>query len=56
MLLMFLVGMGNMAWMLILGLVMATEKNHPWGRRLSAPLGVALLGTAAMLFVVSVGP
>jgi hypothetical protein len=23
---------------------MAVEKNMPWGRKLSAPLGVALLG------------
>jgi predicted metal-binding membrane protein len=29
--------------MLVLGAVMATEKNVPWGRRLSTPLGVALL-------------
>ena len=54
MLLMFLVGMGNTAWMLILGLAMAVEKNHPWGRRLSAPLGCALTGMAMMLFVLSV--
>ncbi len=51
MLLMFLVGMGNTAWMLLLGLVMAVEKNHSWGRRLSAPLGGALIAGAVMLFV-----
>jgi predicted metal-binding membrane protein len=51
---MFLVGMGNTAWMLLLGLVMAVEKNHPWGRRLSAPLGGALLVLATMLIVQSV--
>ena len=44
MLLMFLVGMGSLGWMLALGTVMAVEKNFPWGRRLSTPLGVALLG------------
>jgi predicted metal-binding membrane protein len=44
MLLMFAVGVGNIAWMLVLGAVMAIEKNMPWGRRLSAPLGLALLG------------
>lgn len=44
MLLMFAVGVGNLGWMLALGTVMAVEKNMPWGRRLSAPLGVALLG------------
>lgn len=54
MLLMFLVGMGNTAWMLLLGLVMAIEKNHPWGRRLSAPLGGALLTVAAMLVLLAV--
>jgi len=43
MLLMFVVGAGNVGWMLALGLVMAAEKNFPWGRRLSAPLGVGLL-------------
>jgi predicted metal-binding membrane protein len=43
MLLMFALGVGNVAWMLILGAVMAVEKNMPWGRKLSAPLGVVLL-------------
>jgi predicted metal-binding membrane protein len=43
MLLMFTVGMGNLGWMLLLGAVMAVEKNLPWGRRLSAPLGIVLL-------------
>jgi predicted metal-binding membrane protein len=43
MLLMFALGVGNVAWMLILGAVMTVEKNMPWGRKLSAPLGVVLL-------------
>lgn len=43
MLLMFAVGSGNLGWMLALGAVMALEKNAPWGRRISTPLGVALL-------------
>jgi predicted metal-binding membrane protein len=43
MLLMFAVGAGSLGWMLVLGVVMAAEKNLPWGRRLSAPLGVTLL-------------
>ena len=47
MLLMFVVGTGSIGWMLALGLVMAVEKNMPWGRRLSAPLGVVLLAVAA---------
>jgi predicted metal-binding membrane protein len=47
MLIMFVVGTGNVGWMLLLGLVMAAEKNLPWGARLSAPLGLALLASAA---------
>ena len=53
MLLMFVVGIGNLGWMLVLGLIMATEKNHSWGRRLSAPLGGALLTAAAMLVLLA---
>lgn len=49
MLLMFAVGTGSIGWMLVLGALMAAEKNLPWGRRLSAPLGVALLGWAALV-------
>jgi predicted metal-binding membrane protein len=51
MLLMFAVGVGNLGWMLALGAVMAVEKNVPWGRRLSAPLGVLLLGWGVVLVV-----
>lgn len=47
MLLMFVVGSGNPGWMLALGAAMAAEKNLPWGRRLSAPLGALLLLAAA---------
>ena len=43
MLLMFVVGTGSVGWMLALGAIMAVEKNLPWGRRLSAPLGAGLL-------------
>ncbi len=51
MLLMFAVGTGSLGWMLALGAVMAIEKNAIWGRRISAPLGVALLlwGTSIVL-------
>lgn len=49
MLLMFVVGTGSVAWMLILGVVMAAEKNLPWGRRLAPPLGVALVGASALI-------
>ncbi len=43
MLLMFAVGTTSLGWMLVLALVMAIEKNAPWGRRLGRPLGVVLL-------------
>lgn len=43
MLLMFVVGMGNLGWMLLLGAVMALEKNVSWGDRLSVAFGVVLL-------------
>lgn len=51
MLLMFAVGVGNVGWMLALAAVMAIEKNVSWGRRLSVPLGVLLLGWGLVLFV-----
>jgi predicted metal-binding membrane protein len=51
MLVMFAVGLGSIAWMLALGLVMAVEKNASWGRRLSRPLGVVLI--LAAIFAVS---
>ena len=43
MLLMFVLGIGNVGWMLALGAVMAAEKNLPGGRRLAAPVGTGLL-------------
>ncbi len=49
MLLMFAVGTGSVAWMLVLGGIMAVEKNATWGRRLSMPLGVFLIGLSIML-------
>jgi predicted metal-binding membrane protein len=38
--------------MLALGAVMAVEKNMPWGRRLSAPLGVFLLVSGLALVAI----
>jgi predicted metal-binding membrane protein len=49
MLLMFVVGVGNVGWMLALGAVMAVEKNMPWGKKISAPLGIALVGWGLVL-------
>jgi predicted metal-binding membrane protein len=53
MLLMFAVGTGNIGWMLLLGALMAIEKNLPWGRRMSKPLGILLL-TWGLALAVSV--
>ena len=49
MLLMFAVGTGNVGWMLILAAAMAIEKNMPWGRRISAPLGAALIAWSVLI-------
>lgn len=51
MLLMFVVGMGSVGWMLLLAALMAAEKNLAWGRRLSTPLGAALLAWAGWIVV-----
>jgi predicted metal-binding membrane protein len=47
MLLMFVVGTGNVGWMLALGVLMAAEKNLPWTRRFSHALGIVLILAAA---------
>jgi predicted metal-binding membrane protein len=49
MLVMFVVGTASIGWMLALGVVMAVEKNAPWGARVRRPLGGALLFGAAVL-------
>ncbi|MGC9950348.1 MAG: DUF2182 domain-containing protein [Bryobacteraceae bacterium] len=51
MLLMFVAGMGSLAWMLVLGVAMGAEKNFRWGRRLSPVLG-ALLVAAGLTAIV----
>ena len=51
MLLMFAVSTTSLGWMLLLALVMAIEKNAPWGRRLSRPLGLVLILTAIGIWV-----
>jgi predicted metal-binding membrane protein len=43
MLVMFGVGLGSLTAMIGLGALTAIEKNLPWGRRLTRPLGVALV-------------
>ncbi len=51
MLLMFSVGVGNIGWMLTLGMIMAVEKNMPWGKILSRPLGTILVGWGMIIFL-----
>lgn len=53
MLVMFGVGLGSVAAMLALGALTAVERNLPWGRRLTRPVGVALI-LAAVYSVASV--
>ena len=54
MLLMFAVGAGSIGWMLVLGMVMAIEKNMPWGRQLAKPLGLILIvGSIAIILASS---
>jgi predicted metal-binding membrane protein len=43
MLVMFAVDVSNLGWMLLLGAVMAVEKNVSSGRQLSASLGILLV-------------
>ena len=51
MLVTFVVGMGNVGWMLALAAGMAAEKNAPWGARLRTPLGLGLMGWGAAIAV-----
>lgn len=51
MLVTFVVGMGNIGWMLALAAAMAAEKNLRWGARLRTPLGIGLLGWASAIVV-----
>jgi predicted metal-binding membrane protein len=53
MLVMFVVGVGNLGWMLVLAGAMAAEKNLPWGRRLRTPLGLGLLAWAGAIVLVN---
>jgi predicted metal-binding membrane protein len=46
MLVMFGVGVSSATLMLVLGILTAIEKNLPWGRRLTRPLGVVLVVAA----------
>ena len=41
----------SLAWVLLLGAVMALEKNFSWGRRLSAPIGMLLFIAAVAVML-----
>jgi len=51
MMLMLLIGAGNLGWMLLFGILMAIEKNVSWGRQFSKPLGIVLLMSGALLLL-----
>ena len=51
MLVMFALGLGSLGWMLLLGALMAIEKNALWGADLTSPLGASLLVAAGALVV-----
>jgi predicted metal-binding membrane protein len=53
MLLMFLAVNAHTFWMLVLGTVMAVEKNAPWGKRISTPFGIVLIGMGVILKAVT---
>lgn len=55
MLVMFAFACGNVGWMAGLGVVMAVEKNVAWGRRLTVPVGAALLIAAAAIAAAGAG-
>ncbi len=54
MLVMFVVGMGNLGWMLLLAAAMAAEKNLSWGRRLRTPIGLGLIAWGGALAVATI--
>ena len=51
MLLMFVAVSVHFVWMLVLGTVMAIEKNFSWGNRISGPLGLLLILAGVLLRV-----
>lgn len=51
MLLMFVMGTGNLGWMVMLGGVMAVEKNVSWGRKISMPFGLVLIAWGIITFI-----
>ena len=51
MLLMFAVGTGSLPWMMVLAIGMTVEKSVRWGRRISRPIGIALLTWGTILIL-----
>ncbi|MEJ2603354.1 MAG: DUF2182 domain-containing protein, partial [Gammaproteobacteria bacterium] len=51
MLLMFAAATANLLWMFVLGLLMAVEKNAPWGSRIGRPVGVVLLAVGGAITI-----
>jgi predicted metal-binding membrane protein len=54
MLVMFALGTFSLGWMLLVGAVMAVEKNFPHGQRLRTPLGAGLLVLALTIAAVGI--
>jgi predicted metal-binding membrane protein len=55
MLLMFAISVGSLVWMFALAILMGIEKNLPWGRRLSQPVGVVLLAAGITIVGMNIG-
>jgi predicted metal-binding membrane protein len=51
MLVMFAVGIANLAWMAPLALIMLYEKTGSHGERAVAPIGLALLGMGTLVLL-----
>lgn len=49
MLVMFATGVGSLLWMLVLGVLMTSEKTLPGGRRWVVPIGVGFLAAAVLV-------
>ena len=55
MLVLFGLGMGNVAWMVLVAVAMAIEKNFSWGSQLTPALGTVLVSAGITLLVLG-GP
>lgn len=55
MVVMLLVGMGNVGWMLGLAVIAAAQKHAPFGDRLRVSIGLVLIAVAVVIVAVAVG-